>query len=54
MEDYEPYINLRELPNYKTTCGFGLGWQRYTQWLLKMPFIWQMSHIPRSEHLPKP
>jgi aspartyl/asparaginyl-tRNA synthetase len=54
MEDYESYINLRELPNYKTTCGFGLGWQRYTQWLLKMPFIWQMSHIPRSEHLPKP
>lgn len=53
-EDYEPYIDSRKLPNYKTTCGFGLGWQRYTQWLLKMPFIWQMSHIPRSEHLPRP
>jgi aspartyl/asparaginyl-tRNA synthetase len=53
-EDYEPYIDLRKLANYKTTSGFGLGWQRYTQWLLKMPFIWQMSHIPRSEHVPKP
>lgn len=54
VEDYEPYIDLRKLENYKTTSGFGLGWQRYTQWLLKMPFIWQMSHIPRSEHLPRP
>lgn len=53
-EDYEPYIDLRKLEAYKTTSGFGLGWQRYTQWLLKMPFIWQMSHIPRSEHLPRP
>jgi aspartyl/asparaginyl-tRNA synthetase len=54
LEDYEPYIELRNLESYKTTCGFGLGWQRYTQWLLKMPFIWEMSHIPRSEHLPRP
>lgn len=53
-EDYEPYIHLRKLESYQTTSGFGLGWQRYTQWLLKMPFIWQMSHIPRSEHLPRP
>ena len=53
-EDYEPYINMRKLDSYKTTSGFGLGWQRYTQWLLKMPYIWQMSHVPRSEHAPKP
>lgn len=53
-EDYEPYINLRKCQQYETTSGFGLGWQRYTQWLLKMPYIWQMSHTPRSEHLPKP
>lgn len=53
-EDYEPYINMRKLSSYKTTSGFGLGWQRYTQWLLKMPYIWQMSHVPRSEHIPKP
>lgn len=54
QEDYEPYINMRQLEGYETTSGFGLGWQRYTQWLLKMPFIWQMSHIPRTEHQPRP
>ncbi len=54
IEDYEPYIDMRKLKSYKTTSGFGLGWQRYTQWLLKMPYIWEMSHIPRSEHSPKP
>jgi asparaginyl-tRNA synthetase len=54
FEDYEPYIELRNADGYKTTCGFGLGWQRYTQWLLKMPFIWEMSHIPRGEHGPRP
>lgn len=53
-EDYEPYVNMRQLEGYKTTSGFGFGWQRYTQWLLKMPFIWQMSHIPRTEHEPRP
>ena len=54
IEDYEPYINMRKLEGYEMSSGFGLGWQRYTQWLLKMPFIWQMSHIPRSQHQPRP
>lgn len=53
-EDYEPYIDLRKLENYKETCGFGLGWQRYVQWLTKMPYIWDVSHIPRGEHTPRP
>lgn len=53
-EDYEPYIDLRSQDNYKSTCGFGLGWQRYTQWLLKMPYIWDASHIPRGHYAPKP
>ena len=53
-EDYEPYVNLRKLKNYKETCGFGLGWQRYVQWLIKMPYIWNVSHIPRGEHAPRP
>ncbi len=54
QEDYEPYIEMRNLDSYKTTCGFGMGWQRYTQWLLKMPFIWNMSHIPRGHLTPRP
>jgi len=53
-EDYRPYIDLRNMPGYKSTCGFGLGWQRYTQWLLKLPFIWEASHIPRGHYAPKP
>ena len=53
-EDYEPYLSTRSLPNYKSTSGFGLGWQRYTQWLLRTPFIWEAVHIPRGEQLPRP
>ncbi len=53
-EDYAPYIELRAQKGYKESCGFGMGWQRYTQWLLKMPYIWDVCHIPRGHHLPKP
>lgn len=53
-EDYEPYIEMRGIESYKSTCGFGLGWQRYVQWLLKLPFIWEASHIPRGHFKPKP
>lgn len=52
--DYEPYIDLRKMEKYRQTCGFGLGWQRYTQWLLKLPFIWEASHIPRGHFEPRP
>jgi aspartyl/asparaginyl-tRNA synthetase len=53
-EDYKPYIEMRNMDTYQTTCGFGMGWQRYTQWLLKMPFIWELSHIPRGHFSPRP
>lgn len=53
-DDYEPYLDMRRRAEYETTCGFGLGWQRYTQWLLKLPFIWDASHIPRGHFQPKP
>ena len=33
-EPYEWYINLRKLPNYKTTSGFGLGIERLITWSL--------------------
>jgi len=52
--DYLPYVDLRSQDGYQTTCGFGLGWQRYTQWLLKMPYIWNVSHIPRGDWAPTP
>ena len=31
---YEWYINLRKLPDYKTTSGFGLGIERFITWSL--------------------
>lgn len=53
-EDYEPYLQTREFKHYRTTSGFGMGWQRYVQWLLKIPYIWGSTHIPRGHLLPKP
>ncbi len=53
-EDYEPYLKTREFKHYQTTSGFGMGWQRYVQWLLKIPYIWESTHIPRGHLLPKP
>ncbi len=33
-DSYEWYINLRKLPDYKTTSGFGLGIERFITWSL--------------------
>lgn len=33
-EPYEWYVNLRKLPDYKTTSGFGLGIERFITWSL--------------------
>ena len=54
LEDYAPYLKTRDFSHYKETAGFGLGWQRLTHWLLKLPYIWEASHIPRGHHLPRP
>ena len=48
-EDYEPYLQTRRLKNYKETSGFGLGWERFLQGLLEMPFIWSASQFPRVD-----
>lgn len=53
-EDYAPYLKTRDYEHYSETSGFGLGWQRLTQWLLKLPVIWEASHIPRGHHAPRP
>ena len=52
--DYEPYIRMREYKNYVRTSGFGLGWERFVHWLLKMPTIWHAVHIPRGHIRPHP
>jgi aspartyl/asparaginyl-tRNA synthetase len=53
-EDYGPYLQTRNYKHYQQTSGFGMGWQRYVHWLLKLPHIWEATHIPRGHHLPKP
>ncbi len=53
-DDYSSYLEMRKLENYEKTAGFGLGWQRYVQWLLKLPHIWDASVIPRGHLTPKP
>jgi aspartyl/asparaginyl-tRNA synthetase len=46
--DYLPYLQTRQFPDYQTSAGFGMGWERLMQGLLQMPFIWSASHFPRS------
>ncbi len=53
-EDYEPYLQTRKLNNYKETSGFGLGWERFLQGLLEMPFIWSANQFPRVDGTLKP
>lgn len=54
MEDYEPYLQSRESPQYVETSGFGLGWERLLQGLLEMPFIWSACQFPRGHTTLKP
>lgn len=54
VTDYDPYIQTRLQGEYQKTSGFGLGWQRYVQWILQLPYIWNATHVPRGHHLPKP
>lgn len=53
IKDYMPYLEMRKLKNYKKSAGFGLGWQRYVHWLLKLPHIWEACIVPRDHQLPK-
>ena len=46
-KDYIPYLNSRNSKYYKETSGFGLGWERFLQGILKMPSIVDVSHFPR-------
>ncbi|MCX6749093.1 MAG: asparagine--tRNA ligase [Candidatus Pacearchaeota archaeon] len=53
-EDYSPYLQTRELNNYRETSGFGLGWERLLQGLLETPFIWSACQFPRVDITLKP
>ena len=53
-DDYKPYLQSRRFKNYKETSGFGLGWERFLQGLLEMPFIWSAMQFPRVDKTLKP
>ncbi len=53
-EDYKPYLQTRKLKNYKESSGFGMGWERFLQGLLEMPFIWSANQFPRVDGTLKP
>ncbi|MBN8549452.1 MAG: asparagine--tRNA ligase [Deltaproteobacteria bacterium] len=54
VADYDPYLMSRAQASFRQTAGFGLGWQRFTHWLLRLPAIWRASHIPRTHLNPIP
>lgn len=53
-DDYEPYIRARCSDSYERTSGFGIGWERLVQGILKMPSIVSVSHFPRVHTSLKP
>ncbi len=48
LDDYRPYLQSRDCPEYVESSGFGLGWERFLQGLLEMPFIWSACQFPRG------
>lgn len=54
VDHYRPYLQSREVSSYRPTSGFGMGWQRFTHWLLSLPAIWNCSHVPRTHLNPEP
>jgi asparaginyl-tRNA synthetase len=50
-EPYEWYINLRMLPEYSTTSGFGLGIERFITWILSRDDIKDAIIYPRLKNI---
>ena len=48
---YEWYINLRKLPGYKATSGFGLGIERFITWSLCRDDIKDTILYPRLKNV---
>jgi len=50
-DSYEWYINLRRLPTYSTTSGFGLGIERFITWILGRDDIKDSIIYPRLKNV---
>jgi asparaginyl-tRNA synthetase len=44
---YKWYIDLRKIPGYKTTSGFGMGIERFIAWFLAKDDIKNVILYPR-------
>ncbi|HOX30658.1 MAG TPA: hypothetical protein P5080_06065 [Candidatus Paceibacterota bacterium] len=50
-EPYEWYIDLRRMPDYRTTSGFGLGIERFLAWALARQKISDVIPYPRLKNI---
>lgn len=48
-KDYKPYLQSRQFESYEISSGFGLGWERLLQGILKMPYITSVCQFPRVD-----
>ena len=48
---YEWYIDLRRLPNYTITSGFGMGIERFIAWVLGKENISHVIPYPRLKNI---
>jgi asparaginyl-tRNA synthetase len=53
IDDYEPYIESREISTV-IHSGWGMGIERFIQWILLLPFIWDAAPFPRVDLTLKP
>lgn len=51
LKDYQWYVDLRNMPNYNTTAGFGLGIERFIGWILGLKDIKYSTIYPRIKNL---
>ena len=49
---YEWYVDLRRMPTYKITSGFGLGIERFISWILGLDDISKAIVYPRMKGTP--
>lgn len=54
IDDYGPYIESKDVINYKVHSGWGMGIERFIQCLLKLPFIWDTKIFPRVDTINRP
>ncbi len=52
IKPYEWYVDLRRMPKYRVTSGFGLGIERFISWILGLDEIHKAIVYPRMKGIP--